>query len=285
MKIIRHSKHDVNVGDAERVASALAGGALMYYGIKRRSAGGAGMAVAGGDLIYRGISGHCNLYRLLGIYTGRRSRSTSVPYPVGIRVDKSITINRSPEELFRFWRDPENLARFMHNLESVRKLDDKRSHWIARGPAGKTVEWDAEIINEEPNRRIGWRSLRGADVESGGSVHFDPAPAGRGTVVSVSMQYNPPGGILGAYFAKIFGKEPDQQVQEDLRRFKQLMEAGEVPTTEGQTSGRSMAPTAETHGERRAGHREDTVEHASAESFPASDSPAWSRPEPVHAAR
>ncbi|HVF86762.1 MAG TPA: SRPBCC family protein, partial [Pyrinomonadaceae bacterium] len=123
--------------------------------------------------------------------------------------------------------------------ESVRVTDDKRSHWVAKAPAGTTVEWDAEVYNEKQNEMIAWRSLEGADVDNAGSVHFERASGGRGTVVKVSLKYDPPGGVIGATIAKLFGEAPDQQIQEDLRRLKQVMEAGEIPTTEGQSSGRA----------------------------------------------
>lgn len=144
-----------------------------------------------------------------------------------------IIIERSSEELYRYWRDFENLPRFMKHLESVRVTDDKRSHWVAKAPAGTTVEWDAEIVEDRPNELIAWRSLEGADVDNTGSVRFEPATAGRGTVVRVEIDYSPPGGVIGAGIAKLFGEEPEQQVREDLRRFKQVVETGEVVRSEG----------------------------------------------------
>jgi uncharacterized membrane protein len=145
-----------------------------------------------------------------------------------------MTINRSPEELYRFWRNFENLPSVMRHLESVTMKDDKRSHWVVKGPAGRCIEWDAEIVNEKPNQLIPWQSCEGADVDHWGVVHFRPATGGRGTEMSVELEYAPVGGAIGMTVAKLFGEEPAQQIQEDLRRFKQFMEAGEVPTTEGQ---------------------------------------------------
>ena len=158
-----------------------------------------------------------------------------------VRVTKTITINRRPEELYRFWRDLQNLPRFMTQVESVQVTDEKRSHWLAKGPGGKSVEWDAEIIEDRPNELIAWRSLEGANVENSGSARFEPAPRGRGTVVRVEVQYNPPGGVIAATVAKFFGQAPEQQVQEDLRRFKQLIETGEIITTKGQPAGRTRS--------------------------------------------
>jgi uncharacterized membrane protein len=150
-----------------------------------------------------------------------------------IEIKKSITINRSPEELYQFWRDFQNLPRFMKHLESAHVIDGKRSHWVAKAPAGTTVEWDAEITMDEPNRLIAWRSIEGSDVDNSGSVRFEPATGGRGTVLRVEMAYNPPAGIAGAAIAKLFGEEPEQQVEGDLRRFKQIMETGEVVVSDG----------------------------------------------------
>jgi len=153
------------------------------------------------------------------------------------RVNKSIVINSSPEELYQFWRDFENLPRFMHHLESVRVEGEGRSHWVATAPAGTTVEWDAEITEDRPNELIAWRSLEGADVYNRGSVRFERAPGGRGTIVHVEIDYNPPGGKLGAAVAKLFGEEPELQVGSDLRRFKQVIETGEVVLSEGTVYG------------------------------------------------
>jgi uncharacterized membrane protein len=237
---------DVNVGEIERWASAIGGGALAVYGVTRLltrgSVGGAVLALVGGSLVYRGTTGHCNLYEAAGINTsGTETRNpvVSVSADRGIRVEKSITINKSPEELYRFWRNFENLPRFMNHLESVQTTGEGRSHWVAKAPAGSTVEWDAEVYNEKEGELIAWRSLDGADVDNAGSVRFEPAINGRGTTVRVTLRYDPPGGALGAAVARLFGENPEQQVEEDLRRFKQVMETGEVTTTEGQPSGRA----------------------------------------------
>lgn len=161
-----------------------------------------------------------------------------------IRVEKVIAIDRSPEELYRFWRQFENLPRFMRHLESVRETDQNRSHWRAKGPAGTSVEWEAEIVDERPGELISWRSLPGADIDNSGSVRFEPAPGDRGTFVRVRMEYNPPGGFFGATVAKLLGEEPEIQVQRDLYRFKQVMETGQVATTQGQPAGRESSTSA-----------------------------------------
>ena len=154
-----------------------------------------------------------------------------------IHVKKSVMINRPVEEIYRYWRDFKNLPQVMEHLESVQVIDEKRSRWAAKGPAGKRIEWEAEITDDRRNELIAWRSLEGSSVENSGSVRFEEAPGGRGTLVRVELNYRPPAGLLGATIAKLLGEEPKLQVQEDLRRLKQLMEAGEVITTEGQPAG------------------------------------------------
>jgi Predicted integral membrane protein len=149
------------------------------------------------------------------------------------QVKKSLIINRSPEELYQFWRDFENLPRFMKALESVSVTGDGHSHWVAKAPAGSTVEWDAEITEDRPGELIAWRSVEGSDVENSGSVRFENAPGGRGTIVKVQMNYKAPGGLIGEWVAKLTGDDPEQQAQEALRCFKQLMEVGEVVVSDG----------------------------------------------------
>ena len=224
-----------NVGKIERIASAIGGGALVGYAIKSRSKGGIALGLLGAGLLYRGATGQCEAYRAFGVNTAEETEEVARD----VHIEKSITINRSPEELYKFWRDFENLPRFMENLESVTRLDDQRSHWVALGPGGKKVEWDAEIYNEKEGELIAWRSLPGADVTNAGSVHFEPAPDGRGTYLKVTLNYNPPGGKAAALFAKLFGQEPGQLVEHNLKRLKQFIETGEIPTTEGQSSGRA----------------------------------------------
>ena len=153
------------------------------------------------------------------------------------RTVHTVAINRSPEECYQFWRNLENLPRFMQHVESIQVLDDRRSHWVVRGPGGTKVEWDAEITDDRPGEAIAWRSVDGADVNNSGTVRFERAPAGHGTFVNVRISYEPPAGKLGTAIAKLIGKEPGQLVQGDLRRFKHVIETGEIPTTEGQPSG------------------------------------------------
>jgi uncharacterized membrane protein len=233
-----------NVGETERWVSAIGGGALAIYGLTRGSFAGVALALAGAGLLYRGTTGHCYAYQAAGIdTTGAEddNPNVSVRGGRGVKVEKSLTINRPATELYKYWRNFENLPRFMNHLEEVRVTSDTRSHWVAKGPAGSSVEWDAEIYNEKENEMIAWRSLEGSQVDNAGSVHFTPAPGDRGTVLRVVLKYDPPAGVVGALVARLFGESPAQQIDEDLRRFKQLMEAGEVMTTKGQSSGRAAS--------------------------------------------
>lgn len=155
----------------------------------------------------------------------------------GFHVMRSITINSSPETLYRFWRNFENLPQFMIHLQEVRVLDERRSHWVTKGPAGTQVEWDAEITDDRPNELIAWQSTTNATVPNSGVVRFEPAPAGRGTVVRVDIEYRPPAGAIGRIVAKLFGEEPTQQIVGDLARFKQVIETGEVVRSDGSPQG------------------------------------------------
>jgi uncharacterized membrane protein len=228
-----------NISDAERWASIAAGAALAVYGIRHWRRNGWMHATMGALLCRWGVTGHCELYEALGINTAATRSDTrrALGGRNGILVEESITINRPVQELYRFWRHLENLPRFMQHLESVERLTDTISRWRAKGPAGVTVEWNAEVINEIPNKLIAWRSLEGADVVSAGSVHVDDAGPGRGTRIRVRLQYNPVGGMVSAAIAKLMGADPEQQIREDLGRFKQLMEAGEIARTDAEPRG------------------------------------------------
>jgi len=232
---------DHNVGQPERVVSALGGALLALWGIERRTLPGALAALVGGALVQRGVTGHCQVYGALGVSTAegyaggvlekKHGRAAVLDASKAIKVERAVAINMPPGELYRFWRNFENLPRIMAHLESVTVVDDRRSRWKAKAPAGQSVEWDAEIIREEPERLISWRSIDEATVPNAGSVHFADAGGDRGTVVRVVLEYQPPAGQLGRLVAKLFGEEPDVQVREDLRRFKSMMEAGEVPNS------------------------------------------------------
>lgn len=155
----------------------------------------------------------------------------------GSKMEKSVTINRSPEEIYTFWRQLENWPRFMQHIQSVTQTGDGISHWVMKTSHDRTMEWDARIIEDKPGQMISWQSLEGADVDNAGSVWFTPATGGRGTVVKVVMKYSPPGGKLGSVVARLMGDSPEKQLAQDLFRMKSLLETGEIPTTEGQPRG------------------------------------------------
>jgi uncharacterized membrane protein len=256
MQGIAHRKHAVNISQTERIVSTIGGGILASAGLLKRSPAGIALALVGGDLMRRGITGHSYAYDALGIRTaskGQGAETTSVPYQLGIRVDRAVMISAPRADLFRFWRNFTNLPRFMKNLESVTVQDRKRSHWVVKGPQGRTFEWDAVIHNEIENELIAWRSLPCSEVDSAGSVWFKDARGGR-TEVKVELLYNPPAGTVGALLASLWGKQPGRQIEEDLDRLKQVFERG------GWTGQR---------------HTWDTVQDASEASFPASDAPAF----------
>ncbi len=226
----------VNVGSSERVVSAAAGGAIAIWGasgLLRRRFWGVPLTMIGAGLVWRGVTGHDAVYQALGIDRARRKP---------IEIEQGFAVNRPPDELYRFWRNLENLPRVFAHLVSVTELPGKRSRWIARGPADTTVQWDAKIVADREGEVIAWRTEEGSDVMHRGSVRFRELGSGRGTAVTVSMEYEPPAGKAGAAVAKMLGEDPERQIREDMRRFKALVEAGEAPTVEGQTSGR--APSA-----------------------------------------
>lgn len=230
-KLRRHENDadEINVGRSERLVSGIAGLAVMALALRRKRLRRL-LLPLGGSLITRAVSGRCAVNRALGRNSARRDRVSpvaSVARGEGIKVEHSVVVNRPREEVYRFWRRLENLPRFMDHLESVTMLDENRSHWVAKAPGGTRVEWDATIHNEIEDELIAWRSLPGSDIDNAGSVHFTPADGG--TEVRVVLSYDPPAGRVGAAVARLLGEEPGRQVEEDLRRFKQVIEALESP--------------------------------------------------------
>ena len=216
-----------NISRVEKWASVAAGAGLAVYGLSRLKRNGWMYAGLGGLLLRRGITGHCDVYEALGVNTAVRAGDTRAALggSRGVNVLESVTIDRSLEELYRFWRILENLPQFMRHLSSVERLTDTISHWRAKGPAGLIVEWDAEVYNEIPNKLIAWRSLEGSDVVSAGSVNF--ARTSGGTRVTVHLQYSPPLGKVGAAVARLFGADAETEIRADLQRFKQMVETGQ----------------------------------------------------------
>jgi len=228
-----------NVGRAERWISGAAGAAAIAYGLRRRRLR-AVLLPLGAVLVRRALTGRCEVNQALGrnsaLHDGPVSPVASFGRGEGTMIEQSIVIQRPAEDLFQFWRQFDNLPRFMENLESVTILDPHRSHWVAKGPVGTRVGWDAEIHNEIENELIAWRSLPGADVDQAGSVLFTPA-VGSGTEVRVLMRYAAPAGKVGEAVTHILGTAPEQQIADDLRRFKQVMDAREAVPPQPATPG------------------------------------------------
>ena len=221
----------INVGKTERLISVVAAAAVAAVGLRRKRLRPLLLPIAG-SLFSRGVTGRCAVNRALGRNSARGDRASpvaSVRRGEGIKVEKTVVVNRPVPEVYLFWRNFENLPRFMDHLESVTVIDESRSHWVAKAPAGTRVEWDAIIHNEIEGQLIAWRSLPGADINNAGSVHFNQVAGEPGsTEVRVVLSYEPPAGKVGATVAKLLGEEPSQQVADDLRRFKQVMEAADI---------------------------------------------------------
>jgi uncharacterized membrane protein len=222
-----HAARGVNVGNAERIGSVIGGAVIALYGLGRIRISGLALAALGGALVYRGLTGHCRLYESLGV--DRASTLTGETRGNrGIKIEREVAVNAPADTLYRLWRDLENLPRFMSHLERVERLDDRRSRWTLKTPAGvPAIQWEAEIINDRPGERIGWQS-RGGSVDHAGSVRFEREADGRSTRVRVELQYDPPGGEAGHTLAALFGQDAGSQIEQDLREFKRAVEAGEM---------------------------------------------------------
>jgi len=168
----------------------------------------------------------------------RTSSSNTVSSAPDALVSASVIIGKSSQECYEFWRNPTNMTRISPMVESVTVLDERTSRWLIRSPLGTRIEWDSKITGDTPGQRISWRSVDGGGLYHAGVVRFEPATGNRGTLVSTSVHFRVPGGSAGVGLAKLLGANPRSEIREDLRRFKQLMEAGEIPTTRGQPSGR-----------------------------------------------
>ncbi len=240
---------EINVHRIERMASISLGMVIAGFGVLRRGLLGTTFGLLGGALIHRGLTGHCHLYSALRVSTAHNTRgpSASVPHNQGIRIRHSLVVRETPERLYAFWRQLDNLPSFMPHIESVQVLDQRRSRWRAKGPADQTIEWEAEIINDVENELIAWRSLPGSLVPNAGSVRFERGVGGHATTVTVTMEYDPPAGAIGTLIAKLMGSDPDKQVVDALASLKEVFEAGEVPHAGAQWRGRlSEFPDLET---------------------------------------
>jgi uncharacterized membrane protein len=235
------AEQTINLNQAERWISGCVGGVLVSHAVTQVSKrpGRALMeGILGGLLVRRGATGHCAVKERLIASDAQPRHAETIASDEGVKVEHAVTINRPIEDVYSFWRSFENLPLFMHHLKQVEVTGPTRSHWIAKGPAGMDVEWDAEILNEHPNELIAWQSLEGSAVNTAGSVKFKAEPHGKGTEVHVNLKYDPPAGKVGVAVAKLFGDDPQHTVLEDLRAFKSLLESGEEATVEGQTAAR-----------------------------------------------
>jgi uncharacterized membrane protein len=264
-------QQSINVGQIERQLSVAAGAALVLYALINRSRASWITAPLGAALIWRGQTGHCPVYQALNVNTAQsqgtwqhnsgmqnnyrgQSNGGLQQIPIqrqdqqqqnqqqpssSIEIRRSVTVNKPATELYNFWRKLENLPQFMQHLDQVTQTSEKSSHWHAKVAGGIPVEWDAEITEDMPGKRIAWRTKPDSQVQQVGVVAFKENSNGRGTVVDVDIRYTPPGGIIGETFGRLLNGVTTQQVENDINRFKSLMETGEIPTTEGQPSGRS----------------------------------------------
>jgi uncharacterized membrane protein len=228
------SMYKPNISKTERWASTLMGAALAAAGYRGRNRA---LGIAGFALLGRGASGFCPVSAAVGRDTASASDTRArLGGPRGVNVEAAVTIYRPQQEVYAYWRSLDNLANFMDHLVEVRDVDGRRSHWVAKGPLGVHVEWDAEIIKDVPPELISWKTVNDADVVSAGSVWFQQGPGDHGTEVRVRLQYDPPAGKLGATVAWMLGEDAQQAIEDDLRRFKQLLETGEVSTGARQRS-------------------------------------------------
>ncbi len=234
-RVLRVSRRR-NIGSHERDVSLMAGAGLLALGLLGPRSARPLSLLGGIAMVYRGFTGHCHVYDMLGIDSTQQD-AKGVPAQHGFKLEKTVAILRSPEELYRYWRDVTNLPKIMKHLKQVIQVSDTRSRWIAAAPFDVELQWEAEIFQDKKNELIAWRSLPGGDVDTAGSIHFEPLPDGRGTALKLSLKYSPPGGKVTAGLAWLLGQGAEARVDEDLRRFKGVMEAGEATTTDGQPSG------------------------------------------------
>lgn len=224
MIAVREKTKEINAADVEHLATLLTGGLLLFSGLRRQDTLGSALKLGGLALIFRGQQGYRRLYKALGL---------PMPYePTGVgrqnvRVESTILVKRPREEIYRIWRNFQNLPVFMDHLTSVHEIDDTRSIWVARAPAGMVIKWDAEIINDIENELIAWSTLEGSGVDHAGSIRFTDEDGH--TRIKIVLRYDPPADRIGIWIAKIFQNDPQRQIDRDLERFKAIMELGGKP--------------------------------------------------------
>jgi len=233
-----------NVNSVERVASAIAGSALLLRGVRNRSFGGVVTALAGSELLFRGVTGTCPVYKALGVRTTRRAWDEAGAPPKSHEVERSITIGRTADELYRLWQDPRTPALVFQDLGHLTPRPGGRTQWSIRGPLGRTIEWETVPVGDRQGDSIGWKSIPGSKLPNEGSVAFRPAFGTSGTEVTLRFRFDPPGGSIGDVVAKMIHIVPDTLAMKALRKFKSLAETGEVPNTEKNPSLRAKARAA-----------------------------------------
>ena len=227
---------EVNVGRTERIASAVGGAALAAAGARERGVRGTLLGLIGLALVHRGVSGHCAVYGTMGVDTAHPARRGRLPEDAAedaaISVSASVNVARPAEELYAFWRDFRNAPRYMDRIVRVEVLDELRSRWTASGPTGQSWEWESEVTEDVPGELIAWESLPGSDLPNRGWVQFIPAREGQAEV-RYFVEFDPPAGIVGQAIARVFNEAPREMARGDLRRFRALMESGEIPAGTG----------------------------------------------------
>jgi len=225
-----------NVGAIEQVLSVCMGGALFLFGLTQGRKSGAIPVLIGSGLLVHGLSSHSRLYEAIGI---DEIYGTTIRHPLNrtVHFSDSIIINSSPAEIYAFWRDFKNLPKFMQSIVAVEEIDERRSRWHAHGPLNKEFYWEAEIVEERENEMIKWHTIESeSSLEHEGTFSLRQAPGNRGTILMLNCRWSPPGGVLGAATAKILPQDPVRQLGEDLRRFRQLIETGEITRNHETTS-------------------------------------------------
>lgn len=226
-----------NVGDEGRVASLVAGLGLTFYGLHRGSWIGAASFLVGASLLHRGWTGYCALYEQLGIdSTGKPQDRPGVRAQHGRKIVAKIEVNRDRRDVYDFWRNFQNLPRVMRHLKAVAPIDGTRSRWTAYAPLGQTLSWEAEIINERYDEMIAWQSVPGSQVATAGSVHLDDSSSGKGTEITITLKYDPPGGHLADRIAHLLGQSLEDELKSDLHAFKKSLESDEWPIADDQPS-------------------------------------------------
>lgn len=275
----------VNVGQLERAVSVALGGLFVLRGLRQGKLLGPLMTAAGGTLLYRGMTGHCPAYAAIGAGS-EDARFASGPLDRSIEIHRSITINRSPQEIFDFISDAGNLLPLSPQVQSVELFGDHESHWVARTRNGRAIRWDMRITQRQPNELIEWQSPDHSEIDHHGRLTLTPAPAGRGTQLHLTVTVHPPYGLISIAIARVTAQSPEGEIHEAMRRLKQVLESGEFATGEGPSGREAREPQPHTterlregRGSRTGASREapSIVDEASEESFPASDAPGWRR--------